>query len=386
MNPDFLTSLKDSVVESYKSVAGNSLGKSIQIFTQRHGFPNLANANIALIGIEEDRNAHANSGTGKGLNNIRRYLYQLFQGEWNSSIADLGNIIKGDSISDTYFAVQEVISELLKENVLPIIIGGGQDLTFPNFKAYYRLEQTVNLVVVDNKFDLGSLDDELSSTSYLGKIIMEEPSNLFNYSNIGYQTCLNSQEEIKLIENLNFDFYRLGEARELESLEPVFRDADIVSIDIGAIRSSDAPANKNASPNGFCGEEMCAIARYAGISDKVSSFGIYEYNSILDPNCQTAYLIAQIIWHFIEGFNYRAKDYPFTSKESYQKFTVMLENDDPIHFYKSDKTGRWWMQVNLIKSNKHKRHALIPCTYRDYLETTKQQIPDRWFRAQRRMM
>lgn len=386
MNADFLTSLKGSVVESCMSIAGNSLGKSIQIFTQRHGFPNLANVNIALIGIEEDRNAHANSGTGKGLNNIRRYLYQLFQGEWNSSIADLGNIVKGDSVSDTYFAVQEVISELLKKNVLPIIIGGGQDLTFPNFKAYYTLEQTVNLVVVDNKFDLGSLDDELTSTSYLGKIIMEEPSNLFNYSNIGYQTYLNSQEEIKLIENLNFDFYRLGEARELESLEPVFRDADIVSIDIGAIRSSDAPANKNASPNGFRGEEMCAIARYAGISDKVSSFGIYEYNSILDSNCQTAHLIAQIIWHFIEGFNCRAKDYPFTTKESYQKFTVMLENDDPIHFYKSDKTGRWWMQINLLKSNKHKKQALIPCTYRDYLETTKQQIPDRWFRAQRRMM
>ena len=182
-------------------------------------------------------------------------------------------------------------------------------------------------------FDLGNIDDELSSKSYLSKIIMEVPSNLFNYSNIGYQTYFNSQDEINLIQGLNFDAYRLGEvAKNLEIVEPVFRDADIVSIDIGAVRQSDAPANNNLSPNGFYGEEICAISRYAGISDKVSSFGIYEYNSKYDSNYQTAHLIAQMIWYFIEGVNCRAKDYPYCTKEDYQKFTVLLENDDPINF------------------------------------------------------
>jgi len=98
-------------------------------------------------------------------------------------------------------------------NILPIIIGGGQDATFSNYKAYDKLEQTVNLVTVDNMFDLGNIDDELSSKSYLSKIIMEVPSNLFNYSNIGYQTYFNSQDEINLIQGLNFDAYRLGEAK-----------------------------------------------------------------------------------------------------------------------------------------------------------------------------
>ena len=91
----------------------------------------------------------------------------------------------------------------------------------------------------------------------------------------------------------------------------------------------------------------------------MSSFGIYEYNSEFDNNNITAHLIAQIIWCFIEGFNSRVKDYPFATKEDYQKFTVMLENDDPINFYKSNKTGRWWMEINLIQHNKYKRRALI---------------------------
>ena len=386
MNADFLTSLKDSEVESFQPIAGNPLGKRMHLYTQSDGFPDLANVNIALIGVEEDRNSNGNTGTGKDLHNVRRYLYRLFPGNWKTSIADLGNITKGDSTSDTYFAVEQVVAGLLKKNILPVIIGGGQDITFSNYRAYDQLEQTVNLVVVDNRFDLGNFEDKLTSESYLGKIITETPSNLFNYCNIGYQTYLNSQEEINLIENLNFDTYRLGEARNLEALEPAFRDADIVSIDIGSVKQSEAPGNSNASPNGLNGEEVCAMARYAGISDKVSSLGIYEFNSICDSNNQTANLIAQIIWHFIEGVNYRANDYPFTTKEYYQKFTVMLEDDDPINFYKSHKTGRWWMEISLIKNNKYKRHALIPCTYKDYLETTKQQIPDRWFRAQRKMI
>ena len=93
-----------------------------------------------------------------------------------------------------------------------------------------------------------------------------------------------------------------------------------------------------------------------------------------------------MIWYFIEGFNFRAKDYPFSTKEDYQKFTVLLDDDEPINFYKSNKTGRWWMEINLISNNKYKRHALIPCTYEDYLETMDQIIPERWYKAQRKMV
>ncbi len=386
MNSDFFIPLTDALDAHSVLLPPSSFGAKLQIHTQAKGFPDLTSVDIAIFGVEEDRSTEDNFGSGKDLHHIRRNLYQLYPGDWTTSIVDLGNIKKGDLTSDTHFAVTEIVADLLKMNILPVIIGGGQDITFSNYKAYEKLEQTVNLVTVDSCFDLGRLEDPLSSKSYLSKIIMEEPSNLFNYSNIGYQTYFNSQEEINLIEKLNFDAYRLGETKNIEIVEPVFRDADIVSIDIGAIRQSDAPANNNASPNGFYGEEICAIARYAGISDKVSSFGIYEYNSKYDVNYQTAHLIAQMIWYFIEGVNFRAKDYPFDTKSDYQKFTVMLENDDPINFYKSNKTGRWWMEVNLIKDNKYKRHALIPCTYKDYIETTEQLIPDRWFKAQRKMV
>ena len=386
INQDFLSPVKEELVAYLQQQPNSCLGKTFKIHTEKTGFPEIENIQIAILGVKEDRNSANNFGCGEDLHFIRRKLYELFPGNWQTEIADLGNVLKGNSVTDTYFAVSEIITSLLKKNIIPIIIGGGQDLTYVNYRAYDALEQTVNIAAVDSRFDLGNLDDALTSQSYLSKIIMQEPNNLFNYSNVGYQTYFNSQEEIQLLDTLFFDTYRLGRAKELENIEPAFRNADIVSIDIGAIRQSEAPANNNASPNGFYGEEICAISRYAGISDKVSSFGVYEYNSKYDNNHQTAHLIAQIIWYFIEGVNFRVKDYPFTSKENYQKFTVLLEDDDPLTFYKSNKTGRWWIEINILSDNKYKRHALIPCTYQDYTDATKQKIPEKWFKAMRKLM
>lgn len=386
MNFDFLTPIKDTIIAHLVLQSAQSLGRSILVHTTQNGFPDLENVQIAIFGVLEDRNAEDNIGCGENIEAIRTHLYQLFPGNWHTNIADLGNIQKGSSVEDTYFAVSTLTTYLLKNNIIPVIIGGSQDITYANYRGYDALEQTVNIVSVDSKFDIGSTEDELNSRSYLSKIVMDAPNNLFNFSNVGYQTYYNSQEELDLLTSLFFDAFRLGEVKDLTKVEPIMRDADVVSIDIGAIRQSEAPANNNCSPNGFYGEEVCAISRYAGISDKVTSFGIYEYNPRYDRNDQTAHLIAQVIWYFIEGVNFRAKDYPFSTKESYQKFIVLIENDDPINFYKSDKSGRWWMEINILTNNKYKRHALIPCTYQDYLEATEQKIPERWYKALRKLM
>jgi len=383
---DFLTPIEESVVTYIESNSPSCLGNSVQLFTSLENFPDLEGVNIAIFGVKEDRNAINNKGCGYDLQFIRKKLYELFPGNWQIEIADLGNVEKGSTVSDTYFAVKEIITSLIKKNIIPVILGGSQDLTYINYRAYDLLEQSVNITSVDSRFDLGNLEDELTSQSYLSKILMEQPNNLFNFCNVGYQTYFNSQEEIKLLENLYFDAYRLGEAKELENVEPAFRNADIVSIDIGAVRQSEASGNSNASANGFYGEELCALARYAGLSDKVSSFGIYEYNVLIDKQQQTASLIAQTIWYFIEGVSNRVKDYPFSGKENYQKFSVLLENDEPLIFFKSNKTGRWWLSLKILTDNKYKRHALIPCTYKDYTEALQQKIPDKWYKAMQKLV
>lgn len=380
MNLDFLLPLEEPFFEMISDYSEKSLAYSVSIHSAENGLPDLGNVSLAIIGVQDGRAAVGNDTTGYGVDAIRAHFYKLYPGNWSQSIVDLGNIPQGNELSDTYYGLKEVVSTLVKKNILPIILGGGQDLTYANYRAYDSLEQLVNIVAVDSKFDLGALNAPLNSNSYLSKIVMEEPANLFNFSNIGYQTFFNSQEEIDLLQSLSFETYRLGEAKDLKIVEPIMRDADIVSIDIGVVRKSEAPANGNATPNGFYGDDICAISRYAGISDKVTSFGIYEFNNRLDQQGQTAHLIAQMMWYFIEGYSFRANDYPFCTKENYLKYIVPHEEGDMV-FYKSNKSGRWWLEIHAMNDNKYKRHSLIPCTHQDYLDATEQKIPERWYKA-----
>jgi len=354
-------------------------------------FPDLEGIQLAIICVPEERGQVGNAGCSLGIDNIRNYFYDLFPGNYPARVADLGNIKSGHSLQDTYYALTVVCSELLEQKIIPIIIGGSQDLTYANYRAYEDLGQIINIVAVDNQFDLGENDQEVNARSYLSKIILHQPNFLFNYTNLGYQTYFVDQEAIKLMSNLFFDTYRLGNLRaNMQEVEPMVRNADMISIDISAIRQSDAPGNMNTTPNGFYGEEMCMITRYAGLSDKLSSIGFYEYNPDMDISGQTAHLLAQMIWYFIDGFYNRMHDYPLDKKsDDFKKFMVKLSNqDDELVFFKSKKSDRWWMEVDCsatIKA-KYERHYLVPCSYQDYEKALSDDIPERWVQAYQKLM
>ena len=380
MEFDFLASIDHEVLSFINGLSSQQLVSKIVLHTEEQ-FPDLNKINIAIIGVLENRgDKYAISDVD--LTTIRKELYGLFPGNWDASIADLGDILAGNSSEDTYFALKKVVASLIKKKIIPIVIGGSQDLTYALYRAYDDLEQMVNLVSIDSKFDFGKESDAVSASSYLTKIIIDEPNNLFNYCNIGYQTYFNSQEEIDLIEKLFFDGYRLGEiSNNISISEPVFRDADLVSIDLNAVKSSDSGNLMPFTPNGFNGKEICSLSRYAGISDKVSSLGIFNHNN----SAQEAVLIVQIIWYFIEGFHYRSNEYPFGSKENYLKYIVPLDEEELI-FYKSDKTDRWWIEIPFISNgnNKLKRNTLLPCSYEEYLSACNQELPERWWKALRK--
>jgi arginase family enzyme len=382
MEFDFLSPVDNEIVQFVSTLSTQHLGNKVSFHTDKE-FPDIDKIRVAIIGVPENRgdfSAYENSNVVF----IRKELYKLFPGNWQSAIADLGDILPGNSVDDTFYALKEVVAVLLKKGIIPIVIGGSQDLTYSMYRAYDKLEQMVNIVSIDSKFDIGAPEEGVSSNSYLGRIIIDEPNNLFNYCNIGYQTYFNSQEEIDLIEKLYFDAYRLGEiSNNITLSEPVLRDADLVSLDLTTVKSSDSGNLHNFTPNGFNGKEICSLARYAGISDKVSSFGIFNHNNTKEE----AVLIAEIIWYFIEGVCFRSNEYPFGSKNNYSKYIVLLEEDnEEIVFYKSNKTERWWIEIPFFPNahNKLEKNTLLPCSHEEYLTACNQEIPERWWKAQRK--
>jgi formiminoglutamase len=388
---DFFTPIDLKNIAPKNGYYASHLGEKIAHFSDN--FPDLEQkTDIAIIGVQDDRNAINNPGCALGPDYVREKLYQLFEGGYKIKIADLGNIRQGATITDTYFAVKTVVNELIKMGILPLIIGGGQDITYAQYMAYEDLEQKVDLVIIDPRFDLdddGYMESlETTSASYLNKIFLHEPNYLFNYSNLGYQTYFSSQESLRVMDKLYFDVHRLGEiSGQVAVAEPVIRNASMISFDIGAVRSSDAMGNANATPNGFYGEEACQIARYAGFNDKLSSIGFYEFNPAYDSNGQTATLLAQMIWYFIDGFYNRKKDFPLHPKSQYLIYKTSLKHEDhEVVFVKSKKSDRWWMQVPYpARGSMNERFHLVPCRYDDYKTAVSGEMPDLWWRTYQKL-
>lgn len=381
----FLTPVDDLILSHMDLNSSLILGNRITIHSDSTSPPELDNVDIAIIGVSEYRNSNNSLGENFSLMEIRKTFYSLFPGNWSLNLVDLGDLKLGNSVLDTYLALESVVSGLLKNNIIPVVIGGSQDLTYANYRSYDFLQKTVNIVNVDSNFDLGDSSKPIKNNSYLGKIILDKPHNLFNYSTLGYQTYFNSQEEIDLMDKLYFEAYRLGElSNNIRYVEPVLRDANIVTLDLKSVRSSELSSKQKFSPNGFSGKEICAISRYAGISNKVSSFGIYEYIPSVEDEA-TEMLIAQILWYFIEGVNCRVMDSNFYNEDDFQKYTVLID-DQELVFLKSVKSSRWWVEIPFLKNsnNKLEEHSLLPCMHQDYVDASKGVIPERWYKAQKK--
>ncbi len=372
-----------------ESFTENQIGYVTEGYLVNSDFPDLKDIDMAIIGVCESRRSTNNQGTALAPDNVRDFLYKLYQGSFRTRMVDLGNIEQGHDVEDTYYALKTTVDYLIRNNVIPIIIGGSQDLTYAQFLGYEKLEQTINIASVDSCFDIGNPEEEISNMAYLGKIILHQPNFLFNYSNIGYQTYLVDPSSLNMMNRLYFDTYRLGQIRDMiEESEPIIRHADMFTFDITAIKHSDAPAHPNASPNGFYAEEACQMMRYAGMNDKLTSLGIYEINPEYDVNGKTSHLAAQMIWCFMDGFYNRKNDFPSRSSSEYVKFHVVLQDEKyTINFFKSKKSDRWWMEVPYppTKGLKFERHTLLPCSYKDYEMAVNNEIPDRWWQTYQKL-
>ena len=389
---DFFSPVNIEKITPENGFYTSHLGMKIKIHETE--FPDLSSGDydIAIIGVCEDRGSVNNRGCGLGPDYIREKLYSLNEGSFKSKVVDLGNIIAGHKLSDTYIALKTVITELIKNDILPVIIGGSQDLTYAQYMGYEDLEQKVDLLVIDSHFDMDEIAEdesiETNSMSYLNKVFLHQPNYLFNFSNLGYQTYFVNQDSLRVMDKLFFDVQRLGEISGAVHLaEPSIRNANMLSFDISSIRSSDAVANINASPNGFYGEEACQLCRYAGYSDKLSSIGFYEFNPAYDQNGQTAMLLSQMIWCFLDGFYNRKKDIPMNPKSEYILYkTSLQDNGHELVFVKSKKTDRWWMQVPYPSGgSKNERSHFVPCLYEDYQLAVSGEMPDLWWRTYQKL-
>lgn len=341
--------------------------------------PDISNVKIAFFGIPECEGTENKTDSFIA---IREELYRLHS-ELLPEILDLGDLQLMPTKKESFKQIETICTLLLEKGILPLIIGGGHDISYAIYKAYVAIEKTITFAVVDNVFDLGAEQDKINTHSFLSKMIAFQPNHLFNYCNIGYQSYLESPAAIEMLDKIFFDTYRLGFVKaNLTEIEPIMRNVDFLSFDLSAISSAFHAANVYASPNGFDGAECCSIMRYAGLSDKISVCGIFEYNEILDNNRQSAQLIAQMLWYFLQGYSQRKNELnPYLN--NCIKYTVTFDDGvNEVEFYKSKLTGRWWIGVPFLSDDPKKINKyFVACSYKDYEQANLGELPERWLKT-----
>lgn len=350
----------------------------VSISTVDRPLVDLSGFDAVLIGITENRNGICKSSENAP-DLIRRKLYDLSSPGPRKKIADIGNFVNGTSIEDTYAGLRDMLSQFIGKNIIPILIGGSNLNAYAAYTAYEKLKRNASITAISPQLDLLAAEDEFRE-SYMTKILNFKGDHFFNFTNLGYQSPLVTKQELDLVEKLYFDAVRLGVVRSgMRDTEPVMRDTDLLIFDMNSLKQSDTPGTSRTSPNGFYSEEACQLSRYAGLSDKLSCFGISEICPENDIHEQTTRLAAEMIWYFMEGLNQRRKEYPINNPGKFTKYIVTLEGrGEDLIFYKSQETSRWWIE---IPSTKYNSNVIVACTYEDYQKASNQELPDRWWRT-----
>ena len=376
-------SIEGSVFEYLTAQAG--FPHNISIHTENNPLKDLGKFKIALIGVPEGRNS-PNTGSLKGPDMIREQLYRLAKIPGKSKIIDLGNMKQGSTFNDTIAGLTDILSNLMSENLFPVIIGGTSALIPAIDRALSKIINRYTLTAVDPRIDFSIERKEPDSFNYLNAILSNHKSTFSHYINIGYQTYLNDQQIINRFLKRQSELIRIGDVRQAIYLtEPLFRDSDVAIFDISAVRQSDAPGTISTSPNGFYGEEICLLARYAGISDKLKVFGLFDVNPEYDIRNQTTGLAAQILWFFLEGFSQKQYETPMlniSNSGRFIKYHVRITDlEDDLIFVKSNLTDRWWIELPAEKD----QNLYVACSHEDYLKANRNEVPERWVQAVERL-
>ncbi|MBP1666237.1 MAG: arginase [Bacteroidetes bacterium] len=351
---------------------------NIVTHTENMPLRDLGRFKIALIGVPEGRNSPG-TGSLKGPDSIRRELYKLARVPGKLKIIDMGNMKQGTTFNDTVAGLTDIINSLKEQNIFPAIIGGSSALTVSIDRALSGQQMKYTLLAVDSRIDFISEKRGHDSFNYLSTLIHNNKSTFDHYINIGYQSYLNDQQVVNRFLKRKSELLRIGDVRKAIFLtEPLFRDSDVAVFDISAVRQSEAPGSVSPSPNGFYGEEICLLARYAGISDNLKVFGLFDVNPDLDVRNQTASLAAQIIWFFLDGFSQKQYETPYLSNTGSGRFiryhVRITDLNDDLIFVKSNLTERWWMELKSDDSGP----LYIACSHDDYLKANRNEVPERW--------
>lgn len=279
-------------------------------------FGNLTAANqpnIALLGFCSDEGVRRNKGrTGAkdAPGRIRKSLANLpYNFDSKKSIFDFGNIIFEDQNLEKARKQQaECVSELIRNNYFPIVLGGGHETAFGDFLGFEQHFENIGIINIDAHFDIRiPVEHSTSGTPFFEMSQhCQSVGKEFNYFVIGIQPTGNTQALFSRARMMNVRTVLADEVHTdlnfgLRKLEDFIRKVDSVylSLDLDVLDAAFAPGVSAPCVNGLTAFQVKSIVLKVIRSGKLKLFDLVEYNPEYDIDNRTSKLAAHIISEFV---------------------------------------------------------------------------------------
>ncbi len=308
------------------------------------------------------------------MSHLRKSLYSFRSFPSAFEFLDLGILRK---INDDF--ALPLFEEIFNAGVFPILVSNDSSLNKSFLQALSNVYSTFHLTAIDDRFRFSPYQLN-KDVAYWDVFLSEETERLEGAHIVGVQSHLTSADGFNFCEENGISLHRLGQSRlNLQELEPAIRHADICVLEMSALKFTDFPSQIPQSPSGFFLEEICQLSRYAGLSDSLKGFSISGFNLNID-NAMDSFSLAQIIWYFLDGFNNKKGDFPVNFDGMIEYLVDVKGNEKTLTFWKSMRSGRWWLQIEKIFKELKPGQVnirLIPVSYQDYLDACEGELSAR---------
>lgn len=215
----------------------------------------------------------------------------------------------GDDLERNQTLLAEEVARALRNNKIPIVLGGGHETSYGHFLGYVEAQKAVSIMNWDAHPDVRPLKDGLGHSGSPFRQAAEHPSNLLrHYAVLGLQPQSVARAHLDYLRQKGFE-YTWAQELNLEQIEKKINGLDhdtMMSMDLDVIDQAFAPGVSAPNAAGLSPEMMYRGAYLGGISPRVRSFDIVEMNPVYDRDDQTARVAALILWNITLGIAQRS--------------------------------------------------------------------------------
>lgn len=229
------------------------------------------------------------------------------------NIVDFGDVAVTEDIAETHERITAAVDSLLTEGTLPIVIGGGHDISIGTVRALSEFHsKEIGGINIDAHFDVREIvDGRITSGIPFRRLLDMELLRGKNFVEMGAHDNLNSRVYYEYLMSKKVSVFTLSEVTATGTAAIMQKALKIagsntgsvfVSIDIDSVAQCFAPGCSAPDARGFSPEQIREFAFLAGASKAVKLLDIVEINPGFDVDNRTATLGASIIISFLNGF------------------------------------------------------------------------------------